>query len=398
MPGGKVSHDKNIFITEYDQYLFRQGTHYQSYEKLGAHPCRYQGQDGVRFAVWAPNAHLVTVTGCFNNWDFFQHKLVCIGDSGIWEGFVPGAKEGDCYKYFIESKHNGYRVEKADPYAFYAEQPPKSASRIWNINNYEWGDSDWLHNRPKRNWYKEPMCTYEMHLASWKRHPSWYSLSYRELAEELPKYLNEMGFTHVELMPITEYPFDGSWGYQTIGYFAPTSRFGTPQDFMYLVDKLHQHGICVILDWVPAHFPRDNHGLHYFDGTHLYEHEDERLGFHPDWGSNIFNFGRTEVANFLLSSALFWFDKYHIDSIRIDAVASMLYLDYSRHDGNWLPNQFGGKENIEAISFLRRLNELIYERHPGAFTVAEESTAWTMVSRPTSMVVSASASSGTWAG
>lgn len=380
-----VGEDSNFFITDYDQYLFRQGTHYRSYEKLGAHLGTYQGQEGARFAVWAPNAHLVSVMGDFNDFDRHRNTLVCTGESGIWEGFVPGVKQGDHYKYFIESSQNGYKVEKFDPYAFFAEIPPKSASRVWNIFDYQWSDSEWMTKRAERNWLKEPMNTYEMHLASWKRHEDWYSLSYRELAEELPGYLNDLGFTHVEFMPITEFPFDGSWGYQTIGYFAPTSRFGTPQDLMYLIDKLHQHGIAVILDWVPAHFPRDEHGLNYFDGTHLYEHADPRQGFHPDWGSNIFNFGRTEVANFLLSSALFWYDKYHIDGIRIDAVASMLYLDYSREDGEWLPNEYGGKENVEAIHFMRRLNELIYTQHPGAFTVAEESTSWSMVSRPTSM-------------
>lgn len=374
----------NFFITDYDKFLFRQGTHYRTYEKLGAHLGRFDGQDGARFAVWAPNAHRVSVVGDFNNFDANANTLVCTGESGIWEGFVPGAKQGDCYKYFIESKLNGYKVYKADPYAFYAEVPPRSASRIWNIFDYQWSDGDWMNHRGKRDWLKGPMTTYEMHLGSWKRDENWKPLTYRQLAEQLPGYLQDMGFTHVEFMPLTEFPFDGSWGYQTIGYFAATSRYGTPQDLMYLIDKLHQHGIAVILDWVPAHFPRDEHGLNYFDGTHLYEHADPRLGYHPDWGSNIFNFGRTEIANFLLSSALFWYDKYHVDGVRIDAVASMLYLDYSRHDGNWLPNKWGGKENIEAIDFLRRLNELVYSHHPGAFTVAEESTSWSMVSRPTS--------------
>ncbi|HQH27145.1 MAG TPA: 1,4-alpha-glucan branching protein GlgB, partial [Oligoflexia bacterium] len=375
---------ENFFITEYDQYLFRQGTHYRSYEKLGAHLGSYQGQEGARFAVWAPNAKRVSVAGDFNDYDAKRNSLICTGDSGIWEGFVPGVRNGDTYKYYIESKHHDYKGWKADPYAFFAEKPPLSASRVWNIFDYQWSDGDWMAGRSQRRWHREPMNTYEMHLGSWKRDENWQPLSYRRLAEELPRYLNEMGFTHVEFMPVTEHPFDGSWGYQTIGYFAPTSRFGTPQDFMYLVDELHRHGIAVILDWVPAHFPRDDHGLNYFDGTHLYEHADPRQGYHPDWGSNIFNFGRTEVANFLLSSALFWFEKYHIDGVRIDAVASMLYLDYSRRDGEWLPNQWGGKENIEAISFLRRLNELIYSHHPGAFTIAEESTSWSMVSRPTS--------------
>ncbi len=375
----------NIFITDFDQYLFRQGTHYKSYDKLGAHLSSFQGQDGVRFAVWAPNAKRVSVIGDFNHWDRNRNTLMCVGDSGIWEGFVPGVKQGDAYKYFIESKFHGYKAEKIDPYAFYFEVPPKSASLVWNISDYDWSDADWMTNRVHRHWLKEPMNTYEMHLGSWRRDENGYPLSYRQLAEQLPAYLRDMGFTHVEFMPITEHPFDGSWGYQTIGYFAPTSRYGTPQDFMYLMDKLHQHGIAVILDWVPAHFPRDDHGLNYFDGTHLYEHADPRRGFHPDWGSNIFNFGRTEVANFLLSSALFWCEKYHIDGIRIDAVASMLYLDYSRKNDEWLPNQWGGKENIEAIHFLRRLNELIYGHHPGTFTVAEESTSWSMVSRPTSI-------------
>lgn len=373
----------NIFITEYDQYLFRQGTHYQSYSKLGAHLVTWKGKQGARFSVWAPNAHRVSVVGDFNNFDINANVLVCTGESGIWEGFVPDVKQGDCYKYFIESRVHAYKAYKADPYAFYCETPPKSASRVWDISGYQWSDNSWMSKRVNRKWHKEPMNTYEIHLGSWKRDNNWQSLSYRDLAEQLPDYLSSMGFTHVELMPITEHPFDGSWGYQTIGYFAPTSRFGTPQDFMYLIDKLHQAGIAVILDWVPAHFPRDDHGLNFFDGTHLYEHADERKGFHPDWGSNIFNFGRTEVANFLISSALFWFDMYHIDGVRIDAVASMLYLDYSRKDGEWIPNEYGGKENIEAIVFMRRLNELIYERHPGAFTVAEESTSWSMVSRPT---------------
>ena len=372
-------------FTEFDIYLFKQGSHFQLYERLGAHPMRLSGVDGTYFAVWAPNARRVSVVGDFNGWAANAHALIPRDDSsGIWEGFIPGVGQGALYKYQIISHHNGYQVTKADPLAFAAEPPPKTASVVWDLH-YEWNDHAWMAGRHRANIHQAPMAIYEVHLGSWRRVPEEANrpLTYRELADSLVAYVGEMGFTHVELLPMMEHPFYGSWGYQVTGYFAPTSRYGTPQDFMYLIDRLHQHNIGVILDWVPSHFPNDEHGLAYFDGTHLYEHADPRKGFHPDWNSCIFNYGRNEVRSFLTSSALFWLERYHIDGLRVDAVASMLYLDYGRNAGEWIPNDYGGRENIEAISFLKRLNEAVYEQFPDVQTIAEESTAWPMVSRPT---------------
>jgi 1,4-alpha-glucan branching enzyme len=375
------------WLTDYDLHLLSEGTHYRAYDKLGAHVRREGRRVGTQFAVWAPNARAVSVVGDFNGWRWGAHPLRCLGSSGFWEGFVPGAGPGALYKFAIESQYRGYRVEKADPYAFSAELRPQTASRVWELDGYAWGDAEWMASRATSNPLREPIVIYEVHLGSWMRAPEegnrW--LSFRELAPRLADYASRMGFTHVELLPVTEHPFDGSWGYQTVGYFAPTSRFGTPEDFMALVDTLHRQGIGIILDWAPAHFPGDEHGLAFFDGTHLYEHADPRRGTHPDWDTRIFNYGRREVANFLLNSALFWLDTYHVDGLRVDAVASMLYLDYSREAGEWTPNQFGGREDLEAIALLRRFNELAYARHPGIITVAEESTAWPMVSRPTTM-------------
>jgi 1,4-alpha-glucan branching enzyme len=344
----------------------------------------FGGVQGTYFAVWAPDAQGVSVAGDFNGWNKESHPLRPKQDSGIWEGFVPEAKKGHAYKYWVESRHRGYKAEKADPYALLAETPPKTASVIWDLD-YQWSDGEWMEQRAKRNALDAPVAVYEVHIGSWRRVPAEgnRSLNYRELAPELSAYVKSMGYTHVELMPVMEHPFYGSWGYQTTGYFAPTSRYGAPQDFMYFVDYMHQQGIGVILDWVPSHFPNDEHGLGYFDGTHLYEHADPRKGFHPDWKSFVFNYGRNEVRSFLLSSALFWLDKYHADGLRVDAVASMLYLDYSREEGEWIPNQYGGRENLDAVSFLRRLNEECYAAHPDTQMVAEESTSWPMVSRPT---------------
>ena len=375
-------HDFSL-LTDDDLYLFNEGSHLRLYEKLGSHPVTVDGIDGTYFAVWAPNAERVSVIGDFNGWDRASHSLRSRGQSGIWEGFIPGVRAGACYKYWIESRYHGYRVQKADPLARHTETPPKTASVTWDLD-YEWGDRDWMQGRGDRNALGAPISIYEVHLGSWRRGAEDNRpLTYRELAPQLADYVSQMGFTHVELLPIMEHPFYGSWGYQTTGYFAPTSRYGTPQDFMYLVDHLHQSGIGVILDWVPSHFPNDEHGLGYFDGTHLYEHADPQKGFHPDWKSFIFNYSRNEVRSFLLSSAMFWLDKYHVDGLRVDAVASMLYLDYSRPPGEWIPNVYGGNENIEAISFLRRFNQEAYAAHPDVQTFAEESTAWPMVSRPT---------------
>jgi len=372
-------------LTDHDTYFFKEGSHFQLYEKLGSHIMTAKEVNGTYFAVWAPNAESVSVIGEFNEWDPKAHPLGVRWDaSGIFEGFIPGVGKGAPYKYHIVSRFNKYKVNKGDPFAFYWEVPPKTASIVWDLN-YEWNDAEWINNRNKNNSLNTPIAVYEVHLGSWRRFPEENnrSLSYRELAKYLVEYVKDMGYTHVEFLPVMEHPFYGSWGYQTIGYFAPTSRYGTPQDFMYLVDCLHQNNIGVILDWVPSHFPTDEHGLGYFDGTHLYEYADPRMGFHPDWGSYIFNYGRNEVPAFLISSALFWLRKYHADGIRVDAVASMLYLDYSRKEGEWIPNQFGGRENLEAISFLRRLNEVVYGNFPDVQTIAEESTAWPMVSRPT---------------
>jgi 1,4-alpha-glucan branching enzyme len=372
------------FITEYDIYLFREGKHFSLYEKLGAHLIEVDGVKGTFFAVWAPNAKSVSVIGNFNGWLKDAHHLIRRDDeSGIWQGFVPGVGKGEAYKYFIQSQHNNYTVEKADPVAFYSEQPPKTASVVWEYN-YNWNDQKYMETRHKKNALDSPYSVYEVHLESWRRKPEQGNqpLSYPELAEQLAAYVNEMGYTHVELMPVTEYPFSGSWGYQVTGFFGPTSRFGTPDDFMYFVDYLHQNDIGVIMDWVPSHFPGDEHGLHFFDGTYLYEHQDPRKGFHPDWSSYIFNYGRNEIRNFLISSAHSWMEHFHIDGIRVDAVASMLYLDYSRKEGEWIPNEHGGRENLEAIQFMRDLNESLYTKFPDIQTIAEESTAWPMVTRP----------------
>ncbi|MBN1844198.1 MAG: 1,4-alpha-glucan branching protein GlgB [Sedimentisphaerales bacterium] len=374
-------------MTEHDIYLFKQGNHFRLYDKLGAHPDQVEGRPGVGFGVWAPNAAAVSVIGDFNRWDPEAHRLVCRPDaSGIWEGFIPHVEPAARYKYHIVSQHDQYVVDKGDPFGRYWELPPNTASVVWR-DNYAWNDADWQGRRREREELNRPVSIYEVHLGSWKRSgkgPQAF-LSYRDAAEELAEYVREMGFTHVELLPIMEHPFYGSWGYQTLGYFAPTSRYGTPADFKYLVDVLHQRGIGVILDWVPSHFPSNEYGLVYFDGTHLYEHADPRLGYHPDWKSYIFNYGRHEVRSFLISSALFWLDEFHADGLRVDAVASMLYLDYSRPAGEWIPNEKGGRENLEAIHFLRRLNEAVYESYPHTHTIAEESTAWAMVSRPTYM-------------
>jgi 1,4-alpha-glucan branching enzyme len=372
-------------LTEYDLYLFGEGTHYQKYEKIGAHVREVAGVRGVHFGVWAPNAKRVSVIGNFNFWDGRVHPMRHRGDSGIWEIFIPGLDEGEVYKFEILSRFNNQLGLKADPYGFAAELRPKTASVVCTIDGYQWKDSAWMDARRQRDWQHAPMAVYELHAGSWRHKTDGENrwLNYRELAEQLIPYVKQMGFTHIELLPIMEHPLDASWGYQTGGYFAVTSRFGTPADFMYFVDRCHQEGIGVILDWTPAHFPRDAHGLSFFDGTHLYEHADPRRGAHPDWGTLVFNYGRNEVQNFLLSNALFWLDKYHLDGLRVDAVASMLYLDYSRKPGEWIPNPFGGRENLEAIAFLKRLNEVVHSRQPGALTIAEESTSWPAVSRPT---------------
>jgi len=371
------------FLREEDLESFLQGRNYRAYETLGAHLGMVAGVEGVHFAVWAPNAKLVQVMGDFNAWSKDGQAVNLKSQSGIWHGFAPGAKEGMRYKYHVISNCRNHASDKADPFAFHTEAPPRTASVVWDLN-YLWGDRAWLRQRMRRNAAESPLSVYEMHPGSWRRVPEEGNrrLSYRELAPRLAEYLQRMGFTHVELLPITEHPFYGSWGYQTTGYFAPTSRYGTPQDFMYFVDCLHQHGIGVILDWVPSHFPTDGHGLVYFDGTHLFEHADPRKGFHPDWNSAIFNYGRNEVRAFLISSALFWIEKYHVDGLRLDAVASMLYLDYSRKAGGWIPNRHGGRENLEAVEFLRELNCVITDSHPDVLTIAEESSAWPKVSRP----------------
>lgn len=371
-------------VTSDDAYLFNEGTHLDIHRKLGAHPVEVEGQRGTSFAVWAPNARRVSVMGDFNDWDKDEYPLRPHGSSGIWEGFVPNVGVGAHYKYHIQSNHGGYKVDKADPYGYLHEVPPQTASIVWELD-YDWSDQQWMESRGERQTLAAPMSIYEVHLGSWRRNPEDgnRSLSYRELAPLLTDYVKARGFTHVEFLPIMEHPFFGSWGYQTTGYFAPSSRFGTPQDFKYLIDYLHQHEIGVILDWVPSHFPSDEHGLAYFDGTHLYEHSDARQGYHPDWNSYIYNYSRNEVRSFLLSNALFWLDEYHVDGLRVDAVASMLYLDYSRKEGEWIPNKHGGRENLEAIDFLRRFNTEVFGRHPDVQTIAEESTSWPMVSKPT---------------
>jgi len=367
-----------------DLYLFNEGTHLRLWEKLGAHLVRVDGVEGVFFAVWAPNAERVSVIGDWNGWNGASHPLRVQGGSGIWAGFVPGVPRGARYKYRIE--RGAFRSDKTDPFAFHCEVSPDTASIVWSLE-HDWTDAEWMTTRRGRNALSAPISIYELHLGSWRRvaHERWRSLSYRELAEQLPEYAAAQGFTHVELLPVMEHPFFGSWGYQTTGYFAPTSRYGTPQDFMFLVDSLHCAGVGVILDWVPSHFPSDAHGLGYFDGTHLYEHGDPRQGFHPDWKSYVFNYGRHEVRSFLSSSALYWLEQYHADGLRVDAVASMLYLDYSRKPGEWIPNEYGGRENLDAIGFLRRLNADIYEQAPDVQTFAEESTSFPMVSRPTNL-------------
>src|SRR5882762_3331630 len=366
-------------LSDDDLHLFNEGSHLRLYEHLGSH----LKPGGTQFAVWAPNAKTVNVVGDWNGWNKHQDALAPRGKSGIWEGFVKGIGKGTKYKFHIEGQ-GGYRVDKADPLAIHTETPPRTASVVWDLD-YKWGDSKWMEERTPRSALDAPISIYEMHIGSWRRRPEEGNrpLNYRELAEPLCEYLKRLGFTHVEFLPVMEHPFYGSWGYQTTGYFAPTSRYGTPQDFMYLVDYLHQHNIGVILDWVPSHFPTDAHGLAYFDGTHLYEHSDSRQGFHPDWKTLIFNYGRAEVRSFLMSSAMFWLERYHIDGLRVDAVASMLYLDYSRQPGEWIPNQYGGRENLEAIDFLRRFNLEAYKEHPDIQTIAEESTSYPMVSRPT---------------
>jgi 1,4-alpha-glucan branching enzyme len=371
-------------LTDQDLYLFNEGSHTRLYGKLGAHPHVENGVHGTYFAVWAPGARQVFVMGDFNRWNKRSHPLYVRGQSGIWEAFVPGVGHGTHYKYHIVSRFDGFEVDKADPFGVYHEVPPQTASIVWNLD-YAWQDQEWMAGRKDRHLLSAPISIYEVHVGSWRRVPEekYRSLYYRELAEPLARYVQEMGFTHIELLPLTEHPFFGSWGYQTTGYFAPTSRYGSPQDLMFLIDSLHQHGIGVILDWVPSHFPNDEHGLGYFDGTHLFEHADPKQGYHPDWNSFIFNYGRHEVRSFLLSSALFWLDRYHVDGLRVDAVASMLYLDYSRRAGEWVPNQYGRNENLEAIGFLRRFNEEVYKNYPDVQTIAEESTAWPMVSRPT---------------
>ncbi len=370
-------------LSDFDLHLLAEGTHHRSYERLGAHVTEMGGVRGVAFAVWAPNAQRVSVVGNFNWWDGRRHPMRVRGASGIWEIFIPGLREGDLYKFEIKGRYFNYLGVKTDPYGFFAELRPRTASIVYDLNRYKWNDQVWMAERPSRQALAAPITIYEVHLGSWRRsHADGSVLNYRELAGQLADYASNMGFTHVELLPVMEHPLDESWGYQTTGYFAPTSRHGAPEDFMYFVDCLHQRGIGVILDWVPAHFPSDAHGLAFFDGTHLYEHDDPRLREHPDWGTRIFNYGRTEVRSFLWSSALFWLEKYHIDGLRVDAVASMLYRNYSRKEGEWVPNVFGGNENLEAISFLKGFNELAHQHHPGVLTIAEESTAWPMVSRP----------------
>ncbi|MBW7909167.1 MAG: 1,4-alpha-glucan branching protein GlgB [Kiritimatiellae bacterium] len=379
-------HDPYCFplqISDFDRYLFGEGTHYRTYEKMGAHPMTAEGVPGVHFAVWAPNAIRVSVIGNFNRWDGRHHPMQNRGGSGLWELFIPEMRPGDLYKFEVKG-NNDFLAQKADPYAFCSELRPRTASVVWDYTSYQWNDQSWMEMRKKTDWMKKPVSIYEVHLGSWRRVPGegnrW--LTYRELADTLLPHVKNLGFTHIEILPLSEHPFDGSWGYQTIGYYSITSRYGTPDDFKYFVDRCHQEGIGVILDWVPAHFPKDGHGLAYFDGSHLYEHADPRKGEHRDWGTLIFNYGRNEVRSFLLSNAIFLMEVYHIDGLRVDAVASMLYLDYSRNPGEWIPNQYGGRENLEAVEFLKKFNELMYGNYPGTLTFAEESTAWPKVSRP----------------
>ena len=381
-----LMHDPYAFpqlLTDYDRYLLSEGRHWQSYRKMGAQLRTIDGVTGVNFAVLAPNATSVSLIGDFNTWDGRRHPMYKHIPSGFWELFVPGLQEGAIYKYLV--RQGDEVLEKSDPYGFAAELPPRTASKVFDPDRYQWQDADWLKSRVQRNGLDAPLSFYEVHLGSWRRpgdDPTRW-LTYRELAHQLVDYVKQMGFTHIELLPVSEHPFSGSWGYQTVGYYAATSRYGSPDEFMYFVDHCHANDIGVILDWVPAHFPRDGHGLRLFDGTALYEHADPRQGEHRDWGTLIFNYGRHEVRNFLLSNALFWMDKYHIDGLRVDAVASMIYLDYSRGPGEWIPNQYGGRENLDAISLLKELNEQMHLQYPGVLTIAEESTAFTGVSRPT---------------
>jgi len=372
-------------LTEFDLYLMGEGRHYDTYEKLGAHVITLEGIRGVHFAVWAPSAKRVSVVGTFNGWDGRVHPTRARGSSGIWEIFLPELDEGAVYKYEIVGPNGNILPLKADPYAFRGELRPKTGSVVARLDHHKWNDAAWISQRAQKNWFESPVSVYEVHLGSWRRVPEekdrW--LTYRELGDQLILYVKDLGYTHIELLPIMEHPFDGSWGYQTLGYFAATSRYGSPSEFMEFVDRCHQAGIGVILDWTPAHFPRDTHGLAQFDGTHLYEHADPRQGAHPDWGTLVYNYGRNEVQNYLISNALFWLDKYHIDGLRVDAVASMLYLDYSRKPGEWVPNQFGGRENLPAIDFIKRMNEVAHGKFPGVLTIAEESTSWPAVSRPT---------------
>jgi 1,4-alpha-glucan branching enzyme len=380
MPDGEtaVFHDSYSYmptLSDYDMYLFNAGDHHRIYDKLGAHYAEVNGIGGVQFAVWAPGARSVSVIGDFNKWDRRFHAMRALGSSGIWEIFIPGLAEKELYKFEVKTQAGAY-LDKSDPYGFEMELRPNTASVVNFLRDFSWSDKEWIEHRKGASQLAGPLSVYEVHLGSWRRGVDNEWLTYREIAHELADYVVSMGFTHVEFLPVMEHPFDASWGYQVTGYFAPTSRFGTPQDFMYLVDHMHKKGIGVLLDWVPAHFPKDIHGLGYFDGTHLYEHADPRKGEHMDWGTFIFNYGRHEVKNFLISNVLFWMEKYHIDGIRIDAVASMLYLDYSRREGEWIPNQYGGRENLEAIEFLKYLNSIVHQYFPGVLTVAEESTAW----------------------
>ena len=368
-------------VTDFDRYLFNRAIHYRAWEKLGAHLAESRGTSGVHFAVWAPNARRVSVIGDFNQWDGRQHPLQLHEDSGVWELFVPGLDRGEIYKYEIKTRQDDV-IQKADPYAMRCELRPRTGSVVAGRLEHDWGDEEWLERRADADWRRRPMLIYEVHPASWRRRgeDGDRSLTYRELADELIPYVLERGFTHLELMGIQEHPFDGSWGYQVTGYFAPTARHGTPEDFMHFVDRCHRHGLGVILDWVPGHFPKDAHALADFDGTALYEHADPRQGEHPDWGTKVFNYGRMEVQSFLISNALFWLDVYHLDGLRVDAVASMLYLDYSREEGQWIPNRYGGRENLEAVEFLKHLNSIVHQRYPGTLMIAEESTSWPQVS------------------
>ncbi|MFP6674777.1 MAG: 1,4-alpha-glucan branching protein GlgB [Pirellulaceae bacterium] len=384
----KTMHDHYAFqplLSDLDLYLLGEGRHFDSYRKLGAQPRVVSEVTGINFAVWAPNASRVAVVGNFNEWDDRQHVMRPRGNSGVWELFVPELETGEVYKYRIKTRW-GESLEKSDPYGFAAELPPRTASIVTDLTTHQWEDGDWIQQRMSEDPLQKPISIYEVHLGSWKHDHSKVNgwMNYRDLAHELVEYCLKMGYTHVELLPVCEHPFTASWGYQTVGYFAATSRHGSPEDLMYFVDHCHQNGLGVILDWVPAHFPRDAHGLRRFDGTALYEHEDPRQGEHPDWGTMVFNYGRNEIRNFLISNALFWIDQFHIDGLRVDAVASMLYLDYSRSDGQWIPNQYGGRENLEAIDFVRQFNDVTHQRFPGVLTIAEESTAWGGVSRPTS--------------